>query len=258
MTRDATPPGPANRLTDYREHYTADAESIMDPGDLPPARAASEGRRVEALVRLLRPHAGERLLDMGCGSGWLAERCQAAGGRVWAADLARLGVTRARRRYPAVAHFQVADAYHLPFAASSFDAVVLSEVVEHLEDVGAALAQACRVLRPGGRLLVSVPFRETILYHLCIHCNRLTPAHAHLHSFDRETLAACLAAQGLRVLRTEMLGNRLLELAAFPWRTRGWPHALWRAADRLLNRLVPRPAFMAVLAVRPAQARDLG
>lgn len=252
MTRDTIPSSATPRLADYRDHYAADAGAIVDPGALPPARRASELRRLEALVRLLRLRPDERLLDVGCGSGWLAARCQAAGGSVWALDLARLGVVAARRRFPGIAHFQVADVYHLPYAPACFDAAVLSEVVEHLEDMGAALAQVARVLRPGGRLLVSVPYRETILYHLCIHCNRLTPGNAHLHSFDVAGLAAHLEAQGLRVVCAEVLGNKLLELASFPWHTRRWPHGAWRAVDRLLNRLVPRPAFLAMLAVRPA------
>mgnify|MGYP001579073813 CR=1 FL=1 len=112
----------SRRLRDYRHHYRVDAEAIVDPQVLPPTRRASEERRLEALVRLLRLNPGEKLLDLGCGSGWLAERCRQAGARVWAADLALAGVAGARARYPQVDYFQVADVYHLPFVAGCFDA----------------------------------------------------------------------------------------------------------------------------------------
>ena len=112
----------------------------------------------------------------------------------------------------AEAAYQVGDLYYLPFAAECFDAVVLSEVVEHLEDIDAALAEARRVLRPRGRLVVSVPYRETIVEHLCIHCNRLTPANAHLHRFDEEALAAYLQSQGFEIHTVRLMTNKLLEL----------------------------------------------
>jgi SAM-dependent methyltransferase len=248
MTQSA----PARRLRDYRDHYRADAAAILDPRALAPARRASEERRLETLVRLLRLRPGEGLLDLGCGSGWLAERCRRAGARVWAADLALAGVAGAKARFPQVHHYQVADVYHLPFAPARFDAVALSEVAEHLEDLAGALAEVARLLRPGGRLLVSVPYREVIAEHLCIHCNRLTPANAHLHSFDEGKLAACLRGQGLEPGPPLLVNNKALELVGFPRWTRAWPYWAWRACDRLSIALVGRAAFLGMLATKPA------
>jgi SAM-dependent methyltransferase len=213
-------------------------------------RRHSERRRLQRLVRLLRLRPGERVLDVGCGSGWLAHHCRAAGARVWALDLAPAGVSRARGRYPQAASFGVGDAYALPFAPRAFDVVVLSEVLEHLEWVDRALAEAARVLRPRGRAMVSVPYREVILEHLCIHCNRLTPANAHLHSFDGHGLTGRLEAHGLRVEHAALLGNKLLELAGFPHWTRALPLWTWAAVDRCANRILGRAGFLAVLATR--------
>jgi SAM-dependent methyltransferase len=249
MTQSASE---SRRLQDYRHHYRVDAEAIVDPLALPPTRRASEARRLETLVRLLRLKPGEKLLDMGCGSGWLADRCRQAGARVWAADLALAGVAGAKARFPQLPHFQVADVYHPPFAEGVFDAAVLSEVVEHLEDLAGALAAIARLLRPGGRLLVSVPYRETIVEHLCIHCNRPTPANAHLHSFDEHKLAACLRAQGLEPGAFLLVNNKALELAGVPCWTQSWPFWAWRGLDRLSNALVGRAAFLGMLAGKPA------
>lgn len=243
------------RLTDYREHYRVDAASIVDPDALDPVRRASESRRLEALVRSLALRPGERLLDVGCGSGWLAERCRQRGARVWAMDLALDGVRAARQRFaPVLASgaFLVGDAYQLPLSDASVDVAVLSEVAEHLEDPGRALREVRRVLRRNGRLLVSVPYRERIVQHLCIHCNRLTPANAHLHSFDDARLAELLAGAGLVVVSRLHLGNRLLELGGCPRWSASWPYWCWRAVDRLASCLVPRPGFLAAVAVPAA------
>ena len=123
------------RLSDYRIHYWLDADLIEDPADLHPARSASELRRLETIRRALRLGRGEFLLDLGCGSGWLAQLCHEAGVLVVATDLATAGVAGARARFPGAARFAVTDAYHTALADESFDAVVLSEVVEHLEDI---------------------------------------------------------------------------------------------------------------------------
>lgn len=233
------------QLSDYKLHYQADAEAIVDPQALDPRRRASEERRLETLVRLLGLQPGERVLDVGCGSGWLGACCQRRGAIVCAMDLGWVGVAGAKARFGEAA-YQVGDLYHLPFAAECFDAVVLSEVVEHLEDIDAALAEARRVLRPQGRLVVSVPYRETIVEHLCIHCNKLTPAHAHLHRFDEETLAAYLRRQGFAIGAVRLTTNKLLELVG----SAGWPYAAWRVADGILNKIVPKPAFLCMVGVR--------
>jgi hypothetical protein len=47
-----------------------------------------------------------------------------------------------------------------------------------------------------------------------------------------------------------LLNNKLLELAGFPRWSRRWPYWCWRSMDRLFNRIVPRPGFLCVLAVR--------
>ena len=128
----------ASLLKDYREHYRADAELIEDPAALAPVRFASESRRLESVVRMVGADAGPALLDIGCGSGWLARQCSQHGARVTASDLAPRGVAGARSRFPDAASFIVADAYHMPMRSESFDAIILSEVLEHLEEVDSA------------------------------------------------------------------------------------------------------------------------
>jgi SAM-dependent methyltransferase len=98
------------------------------------------------------PLEGARALDLGAGSGAASKAVAAAGGRPVALDAALDMLRHARgRRPPAV----VGDARRLPLAAGSFDAAVAAFVLSHVPDPAAVLAEARRVVRPGGAVLAS-------------------------------------------------------------------------------------------------------
>ena len=100
---------------------------------------------------------GLRVLDLGCGTGrhalWLAE----AGATVTAVDFSEGMLAEARRKPGADAIRFLAHDLHtpLPFPDTVFDVVVSGLVLEHLRELDAFFAESCRVLRPGGRAVVS-------------------------------------------------------------------------------------------------------
>jgi SAM-dependent methyltransferase len=100
---------------------------------------------------------GRRVLDAGCGSGPLSEALRARGAVVTGFDSSPVMVELARERLGEGADLQVADlSLPLPFADGTFDDVVVSLVLHYLQDWKAPLAELRRVLKPGGRLLLSV------------------------------------------------------------------------------------------------------
>ena len=109
------------------------------------------------MIRLAGDVAGREVLDAGCGSGPLTEALCAKGAVVSAFDLSPAMVELARQRLGADADVRVADlGAPLPYADDRFDLVISSLALHYVKDWDAALAELRRVLKPGGRLLVSI------------------------------------------------------------------------------------------------------
>jgi SAM-dependent methyltransferase len=122
-------------------------------------------RLVEPLLDAAGVGRGTRVLDVACGLGRCAAAAAARGGVPLGLDAAAGMVAVARERYPAIA-FQQGDAERLPFADATFDAVLAGFVINHLPRPETALAEFARVLRPGGRVAVTVwdhPARMRVL-----------------------------------------------------------------------------------------------
>jgi 2-polyprenyl-6-hydroxyphenyl methylase/3-demethylubiquinone-9 3-methyltransferase len=97
------------------------------------------------------PAPGAVLVDIGCGGGLLAPHARRLGYRHVGVDLSTTGLGVARRHGVLPVR---ADAARLPLPDRVADAVSAGEILEHVEDAGAVVTEACRVLRPGGRLVI--------------------------------------------------------------------------------------------------------
>ncbi|GHF81341.1 SAM-dependent methyltransferase [Amycolatopsis bartoniae] len=118
-------------------------------------------RRHEAAYLALLPHcAGATVLEAGCGEGYGAALIAEHAARVLALDYDQPTVTHVARRYPQVGTVRGNLAY-LPLRDSTVDVVANFQVIEHLWDQAGFLAECRRVLRPGGKLLVTTPNRLT-------------------------------------------------------------------------------------------------
>lgn len=168
-----------------------------------------------ARFRHLALEPGHRVLDLGCGEGRHAHGLHMLGGLdVVGVDLDEASLRTAREGLatlppraagdPHRTSFLAGDATRLAFADDTFDAVICSEVLEHLPDYDAALREIRRVLRPGGRLCVTVPhgWPERI-------CWRLAPPPGgypfqpggHIRIFDEVDLRYSVERRGFRLFR---------------------------------------------------------
>ncbi|WP_342164979.1 class I SAM-dependent methyltransferase [Methylobacterium sp. SD21] len=102
------------------------------------------------------PLADRAILDIGCGTGTLARALSEDGAAVTGIDPGAEALAKARTLVPS-ARFEAASADSLPFADGQFDGAVMLNSLHHVPDPAKALAEAARVLRPGGRLVVIEP-----------------------------------------------------------------------------------------------------
>jgi arsenite methyltransferase len=124
-----------------------------------------EQRRATRALLALEP--GERVLDIGSGPGFLAEEmAEEVGpeGAVHGVDPSESMLAISRRRETRV-EYAIGDAVSLPYEDETFDAVIATQVYEYVPDMPAALAEARRVLRPGGRLLILDTDWDAIVWH---------------------------------------------------------------------------------------------
>ena len=170
----------------------------------------------ESMLDAARVGPGRRLLDVCTGHGVLAGAAAARGAHASGLDFAPEVVAAARRNVPGV-EFRQGDAQALPYPDASFDAAVCGYGLVHLGDPDRALREMHRVLRPGGRLAVSVWERPGpangfgLLYGAIRAHGRLDVGLPHGPDFfqfgEPDRLSAALLEAGLVDVRTSMVAQ---------------------------------------------------
>ena len=158
--------------------------------------AVARLRFIREVVKAVSQETAQ-VADLGCGSGMML--CDTLAQKpLWKGhglDISEAAVNYARRlaQHKGVAdrvEFDVGDIALLPFESQSLDLVIASEVIEHMPEPGAVIAEIARVLRPGGQLIMTMPLESH------------TPAHIHALSCPEDFSALC-EKTGLRISRIE-------------------------------------------------------
>lgn len=116
-----------------------------------------QDRRLD-LIRQYARLEGRRVLDVGCGLGTYVEKLQACGAEAFGVDVDHARLVRGVRE-KGLTTLCLSPSEALPFPEASFDAVLLHEVIEHVDDDRKTIQEAQRVTRPGGRVIIFAPNR---------------------------------------------------------------------------------------------------
>ena len=144
----------------------------------------------QVLQRYLDAKNGERVLEVGCNRGSIVKRLQDLGVDAYGVDINSDAIAEGLTR-----NLSCMDATNLEFPDSSFDKVYSLHTIEHIPDLRKALAQMERVLKPGGRLVLTYPIEPSFmrgfwcLYHaIVVYKNPLTAREIHVHSIHPKKL----------------------------------------------------------------------
>jgi 2-polyprenyl-3-methyl-5-hydroxy-6-metoxy-1,4-benzoquinol methylase len=218
------------------------------------------GGKLTMIDQLIRPHlkAGSRILEIGCGAGNLLLQASVGGSYPVALDLAMQSLTFVRSRLQearsgpqAPKGFACTQAIgeKLPLADGSFDCILLSEVIEHLEAPHVSIREACRVLHPGGRLLVTTPNYRSLwpMMERTVDLLNMAPKMAgeqHISRFYPASLRRLLVGSGLDI---EYFGT-IYSLSPFlSLLSPGWAS---RQLARELDRRSPLGMILVAVAVK--------
>lgn len=229
-----------NKLN-YIDHYKTDAVEF-DYFEENKGATAHDERRVHEYIISRVPKGIKTILDVGCGKGWVAKNFLPRGISVHSLDVSTSNPMNAKRLYPSDNHFGIAaDSFHLPFSNESFDVVIASEIIEHVVNPAEFVKELFRVVKKGGKLLVTTPYKEKLIYYLCIHCNKKTPANAHIHSFDEKKLEEFCTEEDLEKFECKTFGNKLLIFLRTYTILQFFPFWLWKIKDKFANLLFNKP-----------------
>ncbi len=126
-------------------------------------------------LQALEPQAGERILDAGCGTGFALTRLLARHDtfELTGLDASPDMLEQARTRLPAAVQLIRGDLTEMPFATERFDAVITMNALHFLDDPAQAVDELKRVIKPGGRLVITDWCRDFFTTFICEHWLRL-------------------------------------------------------------------------------------
>jgi SAM-dependent methyltransferase len=146
-----------------------------------------------------------RLLDFGCGGGWLAARMKRYGWYVEGMDFSAYAACKVERQFGIRVH--VGTLPHPAIGPESFDVINMGQVLEHVHRPHALIEAAAKALCPGGLLVVSVPNFESWSMRTFGAASPAIDIPRHLLHFAPETLRRLLQAHGLEVEQLRILGQ---------------------------------------------------
>jgi 2-polyprenyl-3-methyl-5-hydroxy-6-metoxy-1,4-benzoquinol methylase len=206
-----------------REYYDSTGY-FEDPGHLTDAGSAFQRYRVAKVLSIYSPSSGERVVDLGCGWGTFSFSFARRGCEVVGVDFSERSIAFCERRLEAEPtpglRFVCADAGDTGLEGGAWDLVVAADFFEHLypDDSARVVAEAWRLLRPGGRFSVWTPHRGHILERLRNANILMKRDVSHVDYKSMARMTGLLTGAGFQIERafhaeSHLPGLRLLERA---------------------------------------------
>lgn len=149
------------------------------------------------------------ILEVGCGDGSFTKELVKFSPDVTAIDISESQIAENAKRFTGITFRQHDVAETFPFNNNAFDVIWCSEVLEHLFDPAFALREMNRIIKPGGKLLVTVPYHgrlKNILIALFNFDQHYTPSNPHIRFYTNKTLSRIAREAGFTDVKVETCG----------------------------------------------------
>jgi SAM-dependent methyltransferase len=214
---------------------TTDGDSYYGYRDQAEDRPNVERRMDEILERAERHVGRGRLLDVGCGLGFMVGTAARRGWDAHGVDLNPDAVAWARANVSD--QIEVGTLGSLDAADGSFDCITLLDLIEHVADPRTELGPVARALRPGGLLVIVTPDAGSIVSRaLGSHWLEMKRAPEHLHFFTRAGLTDMLSSEGFDVVDVRSIG-KITSIRTLLSDLKFYSRPLFNGVERVLDRL---------------------
>lgn len=133
------------------EHYTEEYFDSLSEGYI----KGEKNNKFSTILELAGDIKGLKILDTGCGTGFISRLFIDNGGKVYSVDFSANALNKAREYHKSKLSLLQGDVFILPFKAHSFHIIVANDLIEHLYDGEEFLREVYRVLKPGGRFIIN-------------------------------------------------------------------------------------------------------
>ncbi|NOU38156.1 MAG: methyltransferase domain-containing protein [Ferruginibacter sp.] len=229
-----------NTKFNYTEHYKIDAE-FNDYFEEESIITKKERERNRQSIISKVQAKSKLILDVGCGSAWVAKHFTKKGKKVISMDVAIKNPIEALKKIDNENHAAlVADVFNLPIKTNTIDAIIASEVIEHLHDPSLFIANLLTTICEGGKIILLTPYNEKLIYHTCVHCNTPTPSNAHLHSFNEKNIENYLPKFGIKYTTSASNNKYFIKLRLYSL-LHFLPFNIWFYLDKIANKIIFKP-----------------
>lgn len=152
------------------------------------------------------------LLDFGCGKGFLLSKISSLNPslKLVGVDVSKIAIAAIKKSFPKGDFRQIDEDGKIPFKDNAFDFIVAADVLEHIYDTTNALSELTRVLKPNGKIFISVPYHGMVKNLIITFVGfdfYFDPKQAHIRFYTKNNLFKSVREAGLKVLNHGYYGR---------------------------------------------------
>jgi len=182
------------KLNEFRRFYEEEGRFIRSDETNPDVVV-----RFKHMIFPILPRKSKKILDAGCGDGYLVSQLRKRGFDAFGIDISRTRINHAIKKYGKF--YEIGSVYNLKFKEGTFDTVIASEVIEHLEQPDNAIEEFKRVSKKF--IIFTFPYKEKLVLEACPHCLKRFYRSGHIQYFDWNRIAKMMERHDLKILKVK-------------------------------------------------------